>query len=119
MTRSLTATILYAAVTAVLIGQLACPEEVAAAVHQTCTDCHTENNRLIMADVNDLCLSCHPSNMTDHRIGIVPRGEPTDLPLSTAGAITCITCHEPHGETAHASLLRAEKDKICLKCHDK
>lgn len=87
--------------------------------HKACTECHKENNELIYPNVNDLCYSCHPNNMTDHKIGVAPPVEPAGLPLSETGTITCITCHEPHGKTTYANLLRAEKDKICLKCHDK
>lgn len=116
MNKPLSAPAYHVAVTTLLIGQLVWAG-TAAAAHQACADCHTRGKALKMGSVNELCLSCHPDNTMDHKLGVVPTVQPAGLPLDSTGGMTCITCHEPHGKDAFESLLRKEKTNLCLSCH--
>ncbi len=87
--------------------------------HKVCADCHETDNKLKTANVNELCLSCHPANVTDHKIGVVPKITPAGLPLDKDNKMTCITCHDPHGKGSWPKFLRMKTDDICLSCHQK
>jgi predicted CXXCH cytochrome family protein len=102
-----------------------------------CTHCHlvvpgqseVVRKRVFRKDISELCLECHEDsreNQINHRTGIKPSMKvPDDLHLGPDGALTCITCHQPHlanedrrtgGRTyfLRRSLLKRE---LCLACH--
>jgi predicted CXXCH cytochrome family protein len=71
------------------------------------------------------CGDCHrhPSGPRPEQIRrgdpLLARFQPIGLSLSkcyrqSAGAFSCVSCHDPHGQ---ASSARAEYDAICMKCH--
>ncbi|MHB8767168.1 MAG: multiheme c-type cytochrome [Deferrisomatales bacterium] len=121
-----------------------------------CTRCHVEAPKpgtpraplRFRKDVVSLCLECHGDkdlsalHPVDIRPGFrVPRG----LPLDEQGAITCATCHDPHGpasapvayvaESLSGRLLSLltrkrqyrtfylrrpnDRGQLCLGCHDR
>ena len=87
--------------------------------HKTCNDCHLRGMKLKDIPLNELCLECHPTNASDHKLGVIPKLLPKGLPLDKEGRITCLTCHEPHGKGTAASLLRLEPNSLCVSCHPK
>jgi predicted CXXCH cytochrome family protein len=91
-------------------GRLACT---------TCHDPHGGDERLLRADVGQLCVSCHTDEAsvlgTDHDASLV----------SVDGhAEPCLSCHEVHGDrkTAHLVATRGAQENPavgrCLTCHD-
>lgn len=92
--------------------KLAYTDEVGA----TCRKCHTEFP----------CGNAHNSEGFSHPLEVTPSmAIPRDMPLTTSGKITCITCHSYHAEFWDAeynteSLLRRSKGaKLCHTCHKK
>ncbi len=80
----------------------------------SCLDCHTvhqtHQERLLVAHVDALCASCH----TDVRAQF-NRPYRHRLPEK---AISCVDCHNPHGEQPPASLQRVSANEpVCVKCH--
>lgn len=90
-----------------------------AVVHKNCSSCHTTDNKLKIADVSELCISCHPNHTSDHKIGVVVKMIPVGLPLDKEHKMTCITCHEPHGNGVGIKMLRMKGESLCQSCHDK
>jgi len=121
-----------------------------------CVRCHvdvprrgTPRDRLrFQRDLVSLCLDCHREKDVSalHPVDIRPGDRvPEDLPLDSHGAITCVTCHNPHGpyeaEVPYVaeslsrrilSLLTGRKryrtfylrrandrGQLCLGCHDR
>lgn len=91
----------------------------AVAVHDNCSDCHTEGKSLKIPEATLLCLSCHSQNRNDHKTGTPPGTMKTPLPIDKEGNISCVTCHDPHGKGSYPRLLKMKKDDLCLNCHDK
>lgn len=92
-------------------------EVAAEPAHRLCADCHGEGNSLRMAPATLLCITCHPSNRTDHPLVAVPPDMPATLPLDNERKMTCLTCHDQHGEGQ--KMLRKPKDLLCQDCHQK
>ncbi len=102
-----------------------------------CLDCHISlpfNNRDLgfYDDTYKICLSCHKSyHGTEsgfaHPSKIVPSMPvPADMPLDSAGRITCITCHTFHSDYYGDSkgkkvfyLRRVRGKTFCYSCHNK
>ena len=102
-----------------------------------CTYCHlavpgqgrTLQRTVFRKSIDDLCQTCHAASLEDnlnHRVGIRPSMKvPPDLHLSDRGELSCITCHDPHGEYvsgatgARTWFLRRQmlKRELCLACH--
>jgi len=88
-----------------------------------CDYCHishgTAGGLLLKAPLSDLCFECHPDRKTpnEHRVDIVPSMQVGGLPLSKDGKMTCITCHDPHGQNSQSKFLRMNPSELCLKCH--
>jgi predicted CXXCH cytochrome family protein len=91
--------------------------EAVPAGHAICTDCHLRGDNLKIKDINDLCSTCHPENINDHKLGVIPKSLPKGLPLDKEQRVTCVTCHEPHGKDTKAQLLRLEHNSLCIACH--
>ena len=104
-----------------LIFVYAIPAAAVAAepAHRLCADCHGEGNSLKRAPATLLCLTCHPSNRTDHPLVAVPPDMPTTLPLDNELKMPCLTCHEPHGKGEGSKLLRKTNEALCQDCHQK
>lgn len=91
----------------------------ATTAHKICSDCHEADNRLKNENIIELCTSCHPANVGDHKVGVVLRVLPVGLPLGTNNEVICITCHEPHGKGDINKLLRKSMTDVCQSCHQK
>lgn len=104
-----------------------------------CTHCHilvpgqsrTVQKNVFRKNIDDLCQECHAASLEDnlnHRVGIRPSMRiPEDLHLNDRGELSCITCHDPHGEYVSSRssnrtyFLRRNmlKRELCLACHGK
>lgn len=72
-----------------------------------CVECHLETRPTsgrpyatmnFRKDIYSLCASCHKLPVA-HPVDIAPgRGRGKELPLDADGSMTCITCHNPHGQ---------------------
>jgi DmsE family decaheme c-type cytochrome len=79
-----------------------------------CTSCHSvhhsEQRRLLTAEPNQLCSSCHISERAAFNRPFTHR--------LVQNAIECVDCHNPHGGPTPASMQRfAANDLACFKCH--
>lgn len=79
-----------------------------------CTSCHSvhssKEKHLLQRASNDQCASCHPSARTAFN-----RPFRHKLP---EGAMQCVNCHDPHGNSVPASVKRVSgNDPVCLQCH--
>jgi predicted CXXCH cytochrome family protein len=80
-------------------------------------------------NIDELCQECHAASLEDnlnHRVGIRPSMRvPDDLRLNERGELSCVTCHDPHGEYLSSKthsrtyFLRRQmlKRELCLACH--
>lgn len=81
-----------------------------------CLGCHsphssTEEHLLISGPIRT-CLACHETAKHGHPLG------DDRLDPRTGKAITCVTCHDPHG-TAFSYQLRGDQSRgLCVECHD-
>ncbi len=84
-----------------------------------CAACHdvksdgTETTVSLVAEGNELCLTCHADKRPE--LGQLS----VHTPVRTG---SCITCHEPHGSQAAHLLRRATESRepgenLCLSCH--
>lgn len=92
---------------------------VATADCRKCHDSHgTRNDALVVAPVNDVCLSCHKEIATIPHpvVGHPLKGRPD--PFRPGKELSCATCHNPHA-SENAYLLIAPKFAVCQKCHQK
>jgi hypothetical protein len=93
-----------------------------------CLRCHEHRpvpgiSMELMAVPVMVCLHCH--EVKPHPIGKSHLASPSrsikvdpSLPLSKAGEVTCVTCHEPHDEgRGFPDRLRAEPKAMCAMCH--
>ena len=80
-----------------------------------CTDCHSVHAekstfKLLKAQPNDLCISCHRSTEATFR-------KPYHHPV-LEGAMECIDCHSPHVESSQSyNRLDAFAQYGCTSCH--
>jgi len=81
----------------------------------SCTGCHTVHQfvrrPLLRVESNALCQQCHLNVKAEFN-------RPYRHKLSE-GAVECVDCHNPHGETPGRADLRrvSANDSGCLKCH--
>jgi predicted CXXCH cytochrome family protein len=95
-----------------------------------CVQCHESRpvpgskNRGLITVAKMVCLRCHDVN--PHPAGADHLRKPTEkikpdesLPLGAGGAVTCITCHDPHAQPppGFPRRLRADPTEICNLCH--
>ena len=78
-----------------------------------CVDCHEVHQaddpvRNVATQV-EVCGKCHQAERAD-------MWKPYRHPLRE-GKMACTSCHEPHGSTAPASLVRASVVETCTTCH--
>lgn len=89
--------------------QTAEPEQIGS-IHlpygeKRCDDCHNKATESgLIRPRNEICFVCH----TDIINGFFVHG-----PASVGG---CLECHEPHS-SAFPSLLKADRKKLCVGCH--
>lgn len=74
-----------------------------------CVDCHDPHggpagNNLRVANVNELCLSCHAQYRGPFAYQHPPVSE------------NCLNCHTPHG-SPNTNLLSLSEPALCLQCH--
>ncbi|MDA8241706.1 MAG: cytochrome c3 family protein [Nitrospiraceae bacterium] len=97
-----------------------------------CPKCHvdaSENPKVLVTSVTELCLPCHKKTIrkSSHPVDRVPvlARVPADLPL-TNGKITCNTCHNIHdkrrisafgGQTYFLRRASAGRE-FCVACHE-
>ncbi len=83
----------------------------------SCVRCHSvhyskdPDKRLLLAvpSVNDLCLQCH-------RTKGLGMSRFSHMPL-TEGAMTCASCHNPHGTPADKMIRAPSVNELCESCH--
>jgi predicted CXXCH cytochrome family protein len=109
--------IMVTCLTGMTKGGSATGAEIITSAHKSCGDCHLRGAKLKDMPLNDLCLQCHPANINDHKLGVIPKLLPKGLPLDKENRITCVTCHEPHGRGTTTKLLRLEHNSLCVACH--
>ncbi len=105
------------------------------AVGPDCLTCHPVHGKRVGAPAGgkavdawaEICTACHP-RASSHVPGASAGGgrRPADMPgfdargrKVRAGAISCPTCHEPHGEPRRKRLRRgyASSGFVCTACH--
>ena len=80
-----------------------------------CSDCHqvhspwTNDHALANQQVTESCLGCHNS-MRKHL------HQRSSHPLQE-GLMSCISCHDPHGSVAEASIAALTPNDKCYECH--
>lgn len=53
----------------------------------------------VRGNISEICAKCHESHVSNHPVRVVPSFKvPGDLPVTPAGEISCVTCHNPHNE---------------------
>ena len=78
-----------------------------------CTDCHKlhaeKDAVLVKATQPEVCLACHKQQRADfHKTSTHP---------VLAGRMTCSDCHNPHGSTNVAMLVKPTVNQTCHTCH--
>ncbi len=97
--------------------------DVLSAVRHECYYCHITSDKPDTAELNtplaELCIRCHADEKSQqqHKVGITQSMKVEGLPLSGDGKLTCITCHDPHGKSGYANLLRVSPKTLCSRCH--
>lgn len=140
-------------VLAITLGMLLLPAGLQAfgSHDNDCTECHgihAAKGRSLIAvapveaanpttgapvkDVSALCLGCHSAQggvleidlMKSHPIGITPKQAKVPAPnLSLDGALTCMSCHDPHPSNPNYKYLigkvasAKEMGAFCAICH--
>ena len=110
------------AVLIVLAAVTAAGYAYSAEKHQ-CDNCHLFSDKTsgapLKASLSGLCLGCHQAGKAsgEHKVDIIPSMKVEDLPLTTDGKMSCVTCHDPHGKSGQPKLLRVKQSELCLKCH--
>jgi predicted CXXCH cytochrome family protein len=97
-----------------------------------CPKCHvdaSENPKVLVTSVTQLCLPCHKKKVrrSPHPVDVRPElvRVPADLPLSN-GKITCNTCHNVHdkertsvfGGKSYFLRRAAAGREFCVACHE-
>jgi predicted CXXCH cytochrome family protein len=84
-----------------------------------CATCHsphgTDQKHILKTDVYTLCTGCHEEQKANHPVGRHPM---RFAMLRNGEAISCVSCHNPHGSN-NEGLLRASggRMEICGECH--
>lgn len=74
----------------------------------TCTNCHKMHTNEPMVNVS-VCGTCHAQQRAQvQRSAHMPVRE---------GAMSCMSCHNPHGGTGPSGLKRASINEVCYECH--
>ncbi|MCB1218825.1 cytochrome c3 family protein [bacterium] len=89
-----------------------------------CSDCHDPHQshdsgqrHLLLADVNELCISCHMvtaddfRNFSHHPLQVDAANEPD------GGVMNCTDCHEVHRGHGPTMLRERKVRNLCLSCH--
>lgn len=78
-----------------------------------CTSCHQVHkprDAVLSRDTQpEVCLSCHRSQRADFQ-------KPSSHPVR-AGRMACSDCHDPHGSTQTALLVKPTLNQTCTSCH--
>lgn len=100
---------------------------------QRCEDCHTRakdvlahaspvETHAMRTDVDAECLRCHYDGPVTHPISVPnTKKKAPDLPLSSDGKITCVTCHVGHHDRDRFGVMLRKDNRhggLCLSCHD-
>jgi DmsE family decaheme c-type cytochrome len=78
-----------------------------------CTDCHKlhtqQDPAVAKASQSEVCYACHKQQRADfHKNSSHP---------VRFGRMTCSDCHNPHGSTNPALLIKATVNQTCFSCH--
>jgi predicted CXXCH cytochrome family protein len=101
-----------------------------------CLDCHDHlplggTRPTLRDEAGDVCISCHQryhgaDEIRSHPVTGVPSLRvPPDMVLDSKGGMTCITCHNFHGEYRDENgkkrfyLRRSPGRTFCYSCHKK
>ncbi len=83
-----------------------------------CAECHTNKGPELIDDHIGVCIGCHPNNIRDHIIDIIPKITlPPSIPLTKDRRMACHTCHEHHNKLKRKQMLRFDYDTFCISCH--
>jgi DmsE family decaheme c-type cytochrome len=75
-----------------------------------CHDSHVEKDPVLSVSTQpDVCYTCHKMQRTDF---VKPFSHPV-----WRGQMACSGCHQPHGTTAEAQLVRHTVNDTCYDCH--
>ncbi len=79
----------------------------------TCASCHASHQSrdavLVKAAQPEVCYSCHRAQQAEARL---PFTHPVEQ-----GRMACSDCHNPHGTTTDANLVRTTLNATCNGCH--
>lgn len=94
-------------------------------IKSNCSICHVTHKMvngtmMLRTILSEVCIDCHADRRApvEHVVGVVPTYMIKKLPLDEQGRLTCITCHEPHGEGNQPKMLRDKPSLICKYCHN-
>ena len=112
----------------ILYGQFGVGRDMTPRIHDlrngaACIECHQgpETTTDVAAEPEG-CYRCHPETREQAK-----NHHPIDLPVTNLrdkkltlrdGKMNCSTCHDPHGKTRYALLLRRPGNLLCTACHD-
>ena len=87
------------------------------AVNGECQTCHkphsSEHNPLLTDESVPLCQTCHPTQVTFTH----PIGEGIIDPRTEKDIVTCVSCHDSHGDEYEFILLASRERDLCFRCH--
>ncbi len=79
----------------------------------TCASCHqlhtTRDPVRMRATQADVCYTCHVTKRAEF---LKPYAHPVKQ-----GKIACSDCHQPHGSSARAQLVKGTVNQVCYQCH--
>jgi DmsE family decaheme c-type cytochrome len=76
----------------------------------SCHDSHVARDPVLATRTQaDVCYTCHVAQRGEF---LKPYAHP-----SKQGKIACSDCHDPHGSTAEAQLVKATVNQTCYQCH--
>jgi predicted CXXCH cytochrome family protein len=86
---------------------------------ELCMHCHTSSPPELSSDPIHLCLRCHPDNLADHRVDIVPTKAniPENVSLTKEGKLACFSCHDYHNTMGNEKMLIVPYNELCILCH--
>jgi DmsE family decaheme c-type cytochrome len=80
-----------------------------------CTDCHqimekvSVKHQLVKSTEAEVCFQCHKDRRAQF-------AKTNHMPVGN-GAMTCSSCHNPHGSATDKLLREASVNEVCYKCH--
>jgi len=90
-----------------------------------CNRCHLNlpkkgEKMLFVRDIDKLCIECHKQAgaALSHPSGVKPSFPlPAEFQLDWSGKMTCVTCHEVHGNKKNLLISGKTGKAFCMGCH--